>query len=118
MGLFRLAARVGRWRDGAIRPVEEWSPIPRFREGGQNPAYRPSGASFYSHWRTVVSPGTHGAIWQARRDPTTGAFRDGARMARNRARRRGCGPATATAATRPEIALRPKHRTARNAGTS
>ena len=27
--LFRLAARVGRWRGGVTRPVEEWSPIRR-----------------------------------------------------------------------------------------
>src|SRR3954462_9904561 len=30
MGLFRLVARVGCWRGGAIRPLEEWSPI-RYR---------------------------------------------------------------------------------------
>lgn len=30
MGLLRLVARVGCWRGGAIRLLEEWSPI-RFR---------------------------------------------------------------------------------------
>src|SRR5436190_19209840 len=41
MGLFRLVARVGCWRDGAIRPLEEWPSSVARR--GQNPAYRPSG---------------------------------------------------------------------------
>ena len=43
MGLFRLVARVGCLRGGAIRLLEEWSPIRASRGGGQNPAYRPSG---------------------------------------------------------------------------
>ena len=41
MGLFRLVARVGRWRVRATCPLEEW-PHRRFG-AGQNPAYRPSG---------------------------------------------------------------------------
>src|SRR3954468_2578018 len=44
MGVFPLVARVGCLRGGAIRLLEEWSPIPF--GGGQNPAYRPSGSSF------------------------------------------------------------------------
>src|SRR3954468_24665414 len=43
MGVFPLVARVGCLRGGAIRLLEEWSPIPA--RGGQNPAYRPSGNS-------------------------------------------------------------------------
>ena len=43
MDPFRSAARVGCLRGGATRLLEEWPPIPRFREDGQNPAYRPSG---------------------------------------------------------------------------
>jgi len=51
MDPFRSAARVGCLRGGATRLLEEWPPIPRFREDGQNPAYRPSGI----HWRFIRS---------------------------------------------------------------
>src|SRR4051812_3188725 len=46
MGVFPLVARVGCLRGGAIRLLEEWSPIPA--RGGQNPAYRPSGIFSFS----------------------------------------------------------------------
>jgi hypothetical protein len=40
-GCFRPVARVGRVRRAAMRVPEEWSS--RLSQGGQNPAYRPSG---------------------------------------------------------------------------
>ena len=51
-GHFRLVARVGCWRRGATLVLEEWSRIPRFREGGQNPAYRSPGSIFLRRWRS------------------------------------------------------------------
>jgi len=40
--VFPPVARVGCWRRRASVVLEEWSPIRA--SGGQNPAYRPSGA--------------------------------------------------------------------------
>ena len=42
--LFRLVARVGCWRLSATAAREEWPHSPA--RGGQNPAYRPSGATW------------------------------------------------------------------------
>ena len=45
-GHSRPTTRVGRVRRAARRVPEEWSSHPRVSRGGQNPAYRPPGASF------------------------------------------------------------------------
>jgi len=55
MILFRIVARVGRWRRRATSVLEEWSPIPF--GGEQNPAYRSPGNFSLRCWRRApVTP--------------------------------------------------------------
>src|SRR3954468_17377373 len=116
MGVFPLVARVGCLRDGAIRLLEEWSPIPF--GGGQNPAYRPSGIFSSVRGGAMADPSLSGPhLWLKHRVPTIGDFRARALMAQ-RVTRSLCACATGMAAMSPETAPRPNRRTARSAGIS
>ena len=57
MGFLHPVARVDRLTPDANPGLEEWSPIrPRFgKDGGQNPAYRTSGALFQTALEIVDS---------------------------------------------------------------
>src|SRR3954469_5169000 len=110
MGLFRLVARVGCWRGGAIRLLEEWSP--RLR------AYRTRLTDPLALFAFTRGRGpARDQPWLGRRVRTIGDFRAGAAMAAA-ARRRGCACATATVAWSPATTRRPNRPTARSAGIS
>ena len=91
MGLFRLVARVGCLRGGAIRLLEEWSHIRR-RQGRRRT--EPGLQTLWHFFRgsrggpARAEPLSRPA-WRSRRDRMTGDFRAGAAMARS-ARRRRC----------------------------
>src|SRR5438270_11868750 len=89
------------------------------KRDGQNPAYRPSGVFIDSVAR---NPGGRTLncekLWLDRRDPTTGASRDGVPTATRDVLRPGFACATAKAAARSATSPRPKRRTAASAGIS
>ena len=76
MGLFRLVARVGRWRRRATFVLEEWSPSSR-KAGIQNPAYR--SLAFCVAWRMKDENGEADAIRRLGISPLAALRRQGPR---------------------------------------
>ena len=117
MGLFRLVARVGCLRGGAIRLLEEWPHIP-LRRVDRTRLTDPLAFSLPHEVAPAPRASLSGRyLWRKRNDRTTGDFRAGAVTAR-RATPSPCASATATAATSRATGPRRNRRTAPSAGIS
>ena len=124
MGLFRLVARVGRWRRRATFVLEEWSPIP-FVRGWTEPGLQVPWRLFTARggeWRAAPrfqagdKPMTL-SDGQATRSDDWGFPRWRPYGAKGRAAAR-CGCATGRVATSPATGRRPSRPTAPSAGCS